>query len=155
MEHHVMGDAYMQTKMMLQGFWSILPQDDLQAAGLTHRELALLIAGCSVMDIADWKQHAVFPDHNVARWLWEILEEMPDKDRAKLLHFTTGSSRLPTLGFAGLSPKFTVRVDGEGDDVPHAHTCANLLIIPAYPSKDVLVDKMNIALANDVGFGMH
>jgi len=140
--------------MLVEGFWSILPRDELRAAGLNHRELALLIAGCSALDVADWKQHATCPPHSVSTWLWEMLEDMPNEDRAKLLHFTTGSSRLSAAGFASLRPKFTVKVNGNVDEVPHAHTCANLLVIPPYASKEILVEKMTIALANDIGFGL-
>ena len=86
-------------------------------------------------------------------WFWEMVGEMPNEERAKLLHFVTGSSRVPLNGFAGVSPQFNVSVRGDEEHLPHAHTCGNQLVLPWYTSKEALVKKTNIALAADAGFG--
>eukprot|EP00965_Chrysotila_dentata_P008254 270117-Pleurochrysis_carterae.AAC.1 len=44
-----------------------------------------------------------------------------------------------------------------GDDsmnLPHAHTCFNLLSIPEYGSRGKLRDRLTIAIHNSQGFGL-
>eukprot|EP00929_Paragymnodinium_shiwhaense_P050397 TRINITY_DN25367_c0_g2_i1.p1 TRINITY_DN25367_c0_g2~~TRINITY_DN25367_c0_g2_i1.p1 ORF type:complete len:545 (-),score=52.15 TRINITY_DN25367_c0_g2_i1:252-1712(-) len=155
-EYYLCGESEQQIKMVLQGFWDIFPKDSLLAAGLTARELSLLIVGYPSLDVDDWKAHTVFHVGEAARvsfWFWEILGDMDMVDRAKVLHFATGSSRLPASGFSTLKPTFHLSVRGDPDQLPHAHTCGNKLVLPEYTSRDQLLEKLRIALDNDTGFG--
>jgi E3 ubiquitin-protein ligase HUWE1 len=157
-EYYLFGDREEQIKIFLRGFWDIFPKEHLLSSGVTYRELALLIAGHSEIDPFQWKAHT---QDNVGEsyaeligWFWQMVEEMSQEDRAKLLHFATGSSRLPSNGFAGLEPGFNITVElGEQDHLPQSHTCGNQLVLPAYSSKEMLVEKMRISIANDEGFG--
>ena len=38
--------------------------------------------------------------------------------------------------------------------LPHAHTCFNLLSMPAYASRGKLRDRLTIAIRNSQGFGL-
>ena len=51
--------------------------------------------------------------------------------------FCTGTSRLPSGGFGGLDPKFTINVVpfSAATSLPTASTCFNLLKLPAYPDE--------------------
>lgn len=143
--------------MFLQGFWDIFPQSRLISTGVTYRELALLISGYSAIDPVQWKENTDVSkanDRQLMEWFWQMVTEMSDQDRAKLLHFVTGSSRLPSTGFAGIRPPFNIVIQYfEQDHLPQAHTCGNQLELPRYTSQEMLVEKMYIALANDEGFG--
>lgn len=158
-EHNLCGDIQEQIRVFLQGFWDICPKDELICSGVTYRELALLISGYSTLDPVEWHSHtessSSSSSHEVIEWFWELVNGMSNEERAKLLHFVTGSSRLPSRGFAGVSPKFNISVQGnEVEHLPHAHTCGNQLVLPRYTSKEMLAGKMRMALANDEGFGI-
>ena len=83
---------------------------------------------------------------------------MSSEQRAKLLHFATGSSRLPPTGFEALDgtrhPKFKVYVDSgvPCDQLPTAHTCNNLLRIASYPDEATLRAKL-LSAVDELGFG--
>eukprot|EP00931_Biecheleriopsis_adriatica_P023714 TRINITY_DN14916_c0_g1_i1.p1 TRINITY_DN14916_c0_g1~~TRINITY_DN14916_c0_g1_i1.p1 ORF type:complete len:538 (-),score=96.13 TRINITY_DN14916_c0_g1_i1:109-1695(-) len=156
-EHHLCGDMQEQIQVLVEGFRGIFPKDILAMSGISHREQALLISGFPDLDVDDWRKNT---DVNSAghdeliEWFWEMLKDMTTEERAKLLHFATGSSRLLASGFAGMRPKFNISVQGdERDHLPHAHTCGNQLVLPRYDSKEQLTEKMRVALANDAGFG--
>ena len=160
-EHYLCGDMQEQIRVFLQGFWDICPKDQLVCSGVTYRELAILISGYSTLDPAEWRSHSEIHGPSgsnaevVIEWFWEMVAEMSNEERAKLLHFATGSSRLPLTGFGGVHPTFNISVQGsEVEHLPHAHTCGNQLVLPKYTSKQMLVDKMHMALANDEGFGI-
>merc|ERR1712224_1103617 len=85
---------------------------------------------------------------------WDVISEMVVEERAKVLAFTCGSSRLPATGFSELKPAFTVQVvSAPVDHLPHAHTCANELCIPPYHSRGDLEEKLRRAVDLDSGFG--
>jgi len=155
-EHFLCGGMQEQIQALLAGFWDIFPRNDLRLAELDHRDLALLIAGYGTLDVKEWKSHAKYNSSiKTVEWFWEVLATLSGEERARLLHFVTGNSRLPPQGFAGISPAFTISVATWEDvgHLPHAHTCANSLVLPMYSTREELKDKLLIALANDGGFG--
>jgi HECT-domain (ubiquitin-transferase) len=44
--------------------------------------------------------------------------------------------------------------DGDPELLPEAHTCFNHLVIPNYPSKEKLREKLLLAMENSEGFGI-
>jgi E3 ubiquitin-protein ligase HUWE1 len=157
-EYHLCGDMQEQINVFLQGFWDIFPKELLKESGLSYRELALLIAGYSDLDPHDWQMHTDVScreeHHSLVSWFWEMVGEMSQEERAKLLHFTTGSSRLPSTGFAGMSPLFNISIHNQDvQHLPQSHTCGNQLVLPPYRSKQILVTQMQTALQHDEGFG--
>ena len=87
-------------------------------------------------------------------WFWEILEEMSTEDKARILAFTTGTSRVPPSGWRALQPPFTLSMENESTErLPHSHTCANQLILPRYPSKKVTRERLLAVCSHGFGFG--
>jgi hypothetical protein len=70
------------------------------------QELELLISGVPEIDLEDWRRHTRYvglfkgldEKHPVVKWFWEVLESFSHEERARLLQFSTGSSRLPAQG---------------------------------------------------------
>lgn len=155
-EHYLCGDIRTEIRCLLQGFWDLLPQELLEAHGVRPVELCVLISGVSDLDPLDWRIHSEHsegtPQHN---WFWEVVEAMDAERRCLLLHFATGSSRAPPGGFSRLSPRFCCEVTSMGspEHLPHAHTCANKLVLHKYPSRDVLQEKLATAISSSKGFG--
>lgn len=140
----------------------MVPHSVLHGGGggqLRAIDLELLISGLPHISLDDWKAHtagalARDPAHaELAAWFWDVVAELGEEGRAKLLSFACGSSRLPAEGFAGLRPPFNVQVEGEASQLPSAHTCFNQLCLPAYTSKEALEGKLKVAIENNEGFG--
>lgn len=117
-------------------------------------------------------------NHRVIVWLWDILKnDFTEKERSLFLKFVTSCSKPPLLGFAHLEPAFSIRfVDvaddddrgdsipsilrgllvsrhhGDGQRLPTASTCFNLLKLPNYSKKSVLRDKLKYAISAGAGF---
>lgn len=149
-----------EIQMFLQGFWDLIPPNTLRRSHgrepLVPRELALFIEGVQDLDATEWRRHTG-SDHQApyTDWFWEVVSEMGQEQRSLLLHFATGSSRLPPTGFQDLQPRFRVEVQSSGnpEHLPHAHTCFNQIILSPYTSKDMLKEKLLLALRQGEGFG--
>lgn len=86
------------------------------------------------------------------RWFWEIVHALPADDQRRLLQFATGTNRAPVNGLK--SVPFCVQRSGpDSDRLPAAHTCFNILDLPAYASKEKMQAKLTTALAYSEGFG--
>jgi len=139
---------------MVQGFWDLLPAELLQECNISATELALMISGVHCLDVDQWKLHAQWNVNNkqLEVWFWQVVREMSEEQRGMLLHFTTGSSRLPLGGFRDLQPTFTVNRSTDSlEHLPHSHTCVNQILLPNYHSKEQLREKLSKAIV-DQGF---
>lgn len=122
-------------------------------------EMELVCCGMSEIDVEDWRTHTRYEGYNAStpqvRWFWDLVEVMSSEDRARLLQFTRGSSKVPAAGFAALTPPFTISSTGSDDArLPSSHTCYNQLEIPQYSTAEILRDKLLRALEfGAVGFG--
>uniref|UniRef100_A0A673MPY4 E3 ubiquitin-protein ligase HACE1 n=1 Tax=Sinocyclocheilus rhinocerous TaxID=307959 RepID=A0A673MPY4_9TELE len=117
----------------------------------------LLLSGMPEIDVMDWKKNTEYTSgydlqEPVIQWFWEVVENLTQEERVLLLQFVTGSSRVPHGGFAFLMggsglQKFTIAaVPYTSNLLPTSSTCINMLKLPEYPSKDVLRDRLLVAL---------
>lgn len=142
---------------LLQGFWELLPPQLLKENDISPQDIALLICGFKEIDLEDWKSSATCSGSpELQNWFWDIVNEMTQEDRCRLLQFSTGSSRLPPGGFANLDPNFKIEIgSGEASHLPSAHTCFNQLCIPPYTSKEQMQEALKTALKyGEEGFGV-
>lgn len=83
-------------------------------------------------------------------WLWRSVANISEDERALLLKFATGSSRLPPGGFDYLArsqpPAFVVARSGDTSNLPQASTCTRTLRLPPYESEQKLHDKLMAAI---------
>lgn len=79
---------------------------------------------------------------------------MKPEMQKRFLRFVTGSDRVPVGGMAEMSFKIT-RIRDRPDNLPEAHTCFNQLVLPDYPDKERLYQKLTIALSNAEGFVLY
>ena len=79
---------------------------------------------------------------------------MKPEMQKRFLRFVTGSDRVPVGGMAEMSFKIT-RIRDRPDNLPEAHTCFNQLVLPDYPDKERLNQKLTIALSNAEGLVRH
>ncbi|KAI5187846.1 E3 ubiquitin-protein ligase HUWE1, partial [Nematocida homosporus] len=143
-----------QLAALSTGFFEILPAERVRM--FNERELELLISGLPEIDVDDWRNNTLYAGYTsssqVVRWFWRAVRDFSVQERAKLLQFCTGSSKLPLEGFAGLkgqngNQRFQIyRAPGGDSRLPTAHTCFNQLDLPEYTSYEELLKRMRVAI---------
>jgi len=120
---------------------------------LSPSELAALWAGSPVRDehIQQWREVTTVTEEvsRQADWLWEVLQEGDQDLRGRVLKFATGVHR---LGHTGLQSFQVQPADGGDDALPRAMTCANMLQLPRYSSREVLGKQLRKAIELCDGF---
>lgn len=119
-----------QLQSLMRGLNELIPQELLHL--FDEGELELVIGGLNVIDVDDWRTHTVYKNcaasDPICVWFWKVVEEFDSEQRARLLQFVTGTSRVPMSGFKDLrgsnGPKrFTIeRVMLPGSALPKSHT---------------------------------
>ncbi|KAJ1922147.1 hypothetical protein H4219_000009 [Mycoemilia scoparia] len=149
-----------QFDAFLSGFHELILPDLIQV--FDERELELLIGGLADIDMDDWKKHTDYRGYTesdqVVQWFWKCVKEMDAEHQARLLQFTTGTSRIPVNGFKDLQGsdgprRFTIEKSGDTVALPKSHTCFNRIDLPPYTEYDTLKNKLTLAIENTVGFG--
>ncbi|CAO3595638.1 unnamed protein product [Absidia cylindrospora] len=135
-----------QINAFLQGFHDIIPASLIQI--FNEQELELLISGLPDIDLDDWKNNTEYETYHSTspqiQWFWRAVRSFDQEERAKLLQFATGTSKVPLEGFAHLQgsggeQKFQIHKDFGGDSrLPSAHTCFNQVDLPEYDSYENL-----------------
>jgi E3 ubiquitin-protein ligase HUWE1 len=89
-----------------------------------------------------------------------VVETFDREERANLLQFVTGSSKVPVEGFENLQgmngpEKFSITriVTNDTMRLPQGHTCFNQLDLPEYESKEILQERLMWAIKESQGFG--
>lgn len=149
-----------QFKAFIDGFNELIPQELVNV--FDERELELLIGGLAEIDVDDWKKHTDYRGYQesdpVIQWFWKCIKEWDSEQKARLLQFTTGTSRIPVNGFKDLQGsdgprRFTIEKAGEPNQLPKSHTCFNRVDLPPYANIDSLKQKLTLAVEETVGFG--
>lgn len=139
-----------------QGFLEIVPAETLRGY-ISPADLKAAIYGNRTIEIDDLKRNVVYgyggynANSPQIRWLFEFLEFADFEVRKKFLRFVTGISHLPLGGFASLSPPIKIEWFPSSDNLPTSHTCFHKLDLPAYPSQEILAERMTYALTADTG----
>ncbi|KAL6948107.1 NEDD4 E3 ubiquitin-protein ligase [Hanseniaspora uvarum] len=149
-----------QLKAFMDGFNELIPEDLITV--FDERELELLIGGISEIDVEDWKKHTDYRGYQegdqTVQWFWKIVSEWDNESKARLLQFTTGTSRIPVNGFKDLQGsdgprRFTIEKAGEADQLPKSHTCFNRVDLPNYDDYESMKRKLTWAVEETIGFG--
>uniref|UniRef100_A0AAY4EUP5 E3 ubiquitin-protein ligase n=1 Tax=Denticeps clupeoides TaxID=299321 RepID=A0AAY4EUP5_9TELE len=149
-----------QTQAFFEGFNEVLPQQYLQY--FDAKELEVMLCGMQEIDLADWQRNTIYRHYARSSkqilWFWQVVKEMDNEKRMRLLQFVTGTCRLPVGGFADLMgsngpQKFCVEKVGKENWLPRSHTCFNRLDLPPYKSYEQLKEKLMFAIEETEGFG--
>lgn len=149
-----------QFRAFMDGFNELIPEDLVTV--FDERELELLIGGIAEIDVEDWKKHTDYRGYQesdeVIKWFWKCITEWDNEQRARLLQFTTGTSRIPVNGFKDLQGsdgprRFTIEKAGEIAQLPKSHTCFNRVDLPPYDDYENMKQKLTLAVEETIGFG--
>ena len=84
-------------------------------------------------------------DTQIKNWLIETIKEMNEQERRQFCLFVTGTVQ-PGLETAGTWITVNDAYSIDRNSLPEAHTCFNTLDIPNYRSKEVLKQKLLLAI---------
>lgn len=90
--------------------------------------------------------------------LFEVVESFSTEHQKLFVRFVTGSERLPVGGLKNLTPRFTIaRKEPENQNqnpdhlLPSVMTCTNYFKLPPYSSKEIMREKLLIAICEGQG----
>ncbi|KAF9935205.1 hypothetical protein FBU30_006290 [Linnemannia zychae] len=119
-----------QIHSFLQGFHEIIPANLISI--FNEQELELLISGLPDIDVDEWKNNTEYQNYTQAspqiQYFWRAVRSFDQTERAKLLQFVTGTSKVPLGGFSQLQgisgvQKFQIHKDFSSTKrLPSAHT---------------------------------
>lgn len=146
-----------QYEAFARGFRTCLRPKALQL--LSPNLLQSIVEGTQEIDIAELRRATRYvgwdANHRTVRDFWSIVKRYDDNMKRKLLEFVTASDRVPVGGVRNV--QFVVQrngeEEGEGGHLPTAYTCYGTLLLPEYRDKEILRERMAMALENSQGFG--
>lgn len=147
-EYRLVESVKEQLDNFLKGFHEIIPPDLISI--FNEQELELLISGLPEIDVDEWKNNTDYHNYSASspqiQWFWRAVRSFDKEERAKLLQFVTGTSKVPLNGFKELEgmngvSKFNIHRDyGNKDRLPSSHTCFNRKSKPApFPCSDIFI----------------
>ncbi|KAI8602492.1 hypothetical protein EDD21DRAFT_320345 [Dissophora ornata] len=144
-----------QIHSFLQGFHEIIPAQLISI--FNEQELELLISGLPDIDVDEWKNNAEYQNYSQGspqiQNFWRAVRSFDQTERAKLLQFVTGTSKVPLGGFSQLQgisgvQKFQIHKDFSSTKrLPSAHTCFNQLDLPEYETYEDLRQQLLTAIS--------
>lgn len=148
-----------QFRALHKGFSKVIAPGQLLL--LTPHELELLMVGTPHLDFKELQDSTEYvgesdwnAQHETIQWFWEVVQQtLSFEEKQKFLQFVTGSYKAPIGGLKMLGLKIQ-RMGPDSESLPTAHTCFNVLLLPAYSSKDKLQERLIKAIHECEGFGL-
>lgn len=175
LRYRMLGSVSQQLAAMISGLYEVIPKQLLSV--FDYQELDFFICGLPEINLKDWQMNTLIRhfagDSDVAAiereieviwWFWEVVSTFSDEELARLLQFSTGSTRVPVEGFKALTSAsgyihpFTLQLVLPDTPpiglFPRAHTCFNRLDLPIYRDKEELKTYLTLVLQMEItGFG--
>ena len=139
-----------------RGFKACLNPDSLNILNPTI--LQSIVEGTQEIDLAELRRYTRYngwdASHQTIRDFWSIVKRYDEPMKRRLLEFVTASDRVPVGGMQNI--QFVIQRNGEEGPLgrlPTAYTCYGTLLLPEYQDKEVLRERLGMALENAQGFG--
>lgn len=138
-----------------RGFFKVCDRDVVEL--FQPEELRGVMVGKEDYDWDTLKQNTVYVGEYHARHpniinFWEAFEELTDNQKKAFLLFLTGCDRVPILGMDKIQMTVAVLQNSTELHFPESLTCHFLLLLPIYPSKEMLLARLKEAVAHNRGF---
>jgi hypothetical protein len=146
-----------QYEAFARGFHTCLHPKSLTL--LTPNLLQSVVEGVQEIDISELKRYTRYvgwdASHRTVKDFWSVVKRYDENMKRKLLEFVTASDRVPVGGIKNMM--FIVQRNGSEDDpagrLPTSYTCYGTLLLPEYKDKEMLRERLAMALDNAQGFG--
>lgn len=156
-----LNESALQCSVIKKGLSKIIPEGILNL--MTPDELKEAVCGKIECDLELLKRNTEYggsnpielENSNAVKWLWETLEEISEEDRLKFIVFCWGQERLPANDeeFKLSKTRFMIKPSinqSHGDGaLPRANTCFFNFELPNYSSKEILREKILLAIRTD------
>ncbi|CAD8086835.1 unnamed protein product [Paramecium primaurelia] len=144
-----------QFDLLKDGFKTVVDGDGIKL--FSGEELQQLIIGLPTFDMRDLELSTKYDGYDInseyIKYFWNCIHSLNVEMQKRFLFFCTGSDRIPVGGLKSI--KFVIQKHGEDtEQLPSAHTCFNVLLLPQYKNKETLKEKLKISLENAEGFGL-
>ncbi|EGD72982.1 hypothetical protein PTSG_11480 [Salpingoeca rosetta] len=124
----------------------------------TPAELQVMICGRDDIDLSTMKPSAAYIGYeesdDTIQHLWRFLDSLDDEGKRNFLLFVSGSARVPLGGLQSLHFTIQRAEHTNFSRLPTAMTCFNRLVLPAYPTEELLRQRVQTAIDNAQGFGL-
>jgi hypothetical protein len=148
-----------QTEAIIKGLTQIIPGPYLKC--ITNKDLEIHICGTKEVDFKLLKKNTIYSgglkkDSELITNFWKVLEEMKEGDRLRFIKFCWGQERLPATedDYTKTQTRFMIKpsMNTTADQktmLPKADTCFFNLELPNYPSKEVMQERILLAINFD------
>ncbi|MES1904277.1 MAG: WW domain containing E3 ubiquitin protein ligase 1 [Paramarteilia canceri] len=157
-EWKYIGSIQKKLDIITNAFEEVMPVIFLDI--FTTAEIELVLCGQKKIDIDDWEKNTNYfsgytSNSTQIKWFWAFLRQSNEEIQSRMLQFVTGTSSVPLEGFANLkSQKDTLQFSIKkvpfkskyNAALPVSHACFNSLELPDYPTYEMLVKKLTLAL---------
>ncbi|XP_069506463.1 E3 ISG15--protein ligase HERC5-like [Ambystoma mexicanum] len=140
-----------------RGFYKVCEKSILEH--FQPQELMGVMVGKTEYDWNKFEKLAVYdgifrqtPTHPTIRIFWEVFHELPLSEKKKFLLFVVGSDSIPVYGMDCMKITITSSAALTKDHLPQTQTCFQILILPPYSTKQVLTEKLLLAIGYNRGF---
>lgn len=140
-----------QLNALTKGFKQFLGQDQWRNLGISSEILKNELKGSGELlfeNFVEFVNTSKLSDFNTKSWIFEIISEFSNKERLKLYKFITSHRCVPFKGLKNSLPAISFISNSflRSDFLPISSTCTSSLYIPIYESKDILRDKLMLAM---------
>ena len=132
-----------QIKYIKNGLNSVIEENIIKI--LDWKQFEEMVCGEAKFDMESFKKYTKC-DNKIKeiKWFWEWLENCKEEDKFKYLKFVSGRSRLPKSKIEHVIKLMS----SKKNELPKSSTCFNTLYLPLYDSKEILCEKIKIAIDN-------
>ena len=142
----ILRKSSVQMEHFLSGVYFVVRKSACQSLSWRNAEVRAMgepIIDMNILKKYTENQHSL--PANTMTWFWEVLNEMEEDDKQKYLKFVNGRAKLPSNPTEGRRHKITNGRGGDGA-LPQSHTCFFQIDLPAYTKKEILREKLLIAI---------
>lgn len=148
-----------QIEAIAKGLKEIVPEPYFNI--INHKDLELEICGSNQIDFKLLRRNTVYSggiveNSDLIRNFWQVLSEMKESDKLKLIKFCWGQERLPATDdeYKRTQTRFMIKpsMSSSSDQnalLPKADTCFFNLELPNYSTKEIMQQKLILVINLD------
>jgi hypothetical protein len=148
-----------QIEAISKGLKQIVPEPYFNI--ITHRDLEIEICGTNQIDFKLLRRNTVYSggiieSSDLIKNFWQVLSEMKESDKLKLIKFCWGQERLPASDddYKRTQTRFMIKPSmssssDQNSHLPKADTCFFNLELPNYSSKEIMQAKLILVINLD------
>ncbi|KAF2860565.1 hypothetical protein K470DRAFT_200206, partial [Piedraia hortae CBS 480.64] len=116
--------------------------------------LRQMVQGTRNLDVGNLREACLYETQDeYLKLFWEVISTWTPEMVKGLVRFVTALERTPVRGEADCAFEIIKDEQEKGEKLPRASTCFRKLFLPIYKDKEMLDEKLRMAVEMGVGFG--